>query len=169
MGHVPGREELALLEVDRLALRGDALDEVGLATQEGGRLQHVDHRGDLVERRVLVDVGQHRHADLLAHRREHPQARLDAGAAQAFVRRAVGLVERRLEHERHTTRGGQLVQAAGDVDAELLALDDAGTGDDEQRPVEADLEAGEFHHPAARAVVVVWFSSAARMKPLNSG
>jgi hypothetical protein len=41
--HVPGREELALLDVDRLALAGHVLDEIGLAAQERRRLQHVDH------------------------------------------------------------------------------------------------------------------------------
>ena len=40
--HVLGRQELALLDVDRPARRGDRLDEIGLPAQERGRLQHVD-------------------------------------------------------------------------------------------------------------------------------
>ena len=42
-------------------------DEVGLAAQERRRLQHVDHRGHLRERAVLVHVGEHRHADRAPH------------------------------------------------------------------------------------------------------
>ena len=53
-------------------------DEVRLPAQERRRLQHVDHRGDLGERRVLVHVGQHRHAELAAHLAEDAQALLDA-------------------------------------------------------------------------------------------
>jgi hypothetical protein len=37
-----GREELALLDVDGLAALRDGADEVGLAAEEGGRLQRVD-------------------------------------------------------------------------------------------------------------------------------
>ena len=53
--HVLGREELALLDVDRLAGARDRLDEIGLPAQERRRLQHVDDRrdvGDLVARRA---------------------------------------------------------------------------------------------------------------------
>ena len=42
--HVLRREELALLDVDRLAGARDRLDEIGLPAQERGRLQHVDDR-----------------------------------------------------------------------------------------------------------------------------
>jgi hypothetical protein len=44
--HVVRGEELALLDVGRLARGGDGLDEIGLAAEEGRRLQHVDDRGD---------------------------------------------------------------------------------------------------------------------------
>ncbi len=62
--HVLGRQELALLDVDRPAGACAARDEVGLAAEEGGCLQHVDHRGGLGDLVLGVDVGQHRDADL---------------------------------------------------------------------------------------------------------
>ena len=65
--HFPGRQELALLDVHGLALRAHGDDEIRLAAQKRRGLQHVDHRGHFGERRVLVHVGEHRHADLLAH------------------------------------------------------------------------------------------------------
>jgi hypothetical protein len=55
-----GREELALLDVDRLAALRHRADEVGLAAEEGRRLQRVDDRGrggDLVSRCTSVITG----------------------------------------------------------------------------------------------------------------
>jgi hypothetical protein len=77
--HVPGRKELALLDVDRPALAGDVLDEIGLAAQKGRRLQHVDHRRDFRQRGILVHVGQHRHADAVLHLFQDVQALLQPG------------------------------------------------------------------------------------------
>ena len=77
-----GREELALLDVDRLAGGRDRLDEVGLPAQERGRLQHVDRRGDggdLVDR---VHVGQHRHVDVPADVGEDREALRHARARE---------------------------------------------------------------------------------------
>jgi hypothetical protein len=50
--HVLGREELALLDVHGLPAARHRLDEVGLADEERGGLQDVDH---LRHRRDLVD------------------------------------------------------------------------------------------------------------------
>ena len=80
--HVLGRQELALLDVDRLARRGDGVDEVGLPAEERRRLQHVDDRGDLGDLLLGVHVGQHRHADLPLHLGEDAQALLHARARE---------------------------------------------------------------------------------------
>jgi hypothetical protein len=100
--HVPGREELALLDVDRLAGTGHLLDEIGLATEEGRRLQHVDHAGHFVHRRVFVHVGEHRHADLALDFVQNLQTRFQARSAEAGTRGAIGLVEAGLEDEGNT-------------------------------------------------------------------
>ena len=58
--HVPGRQELALLDIDRPAGFGRGQQQVGLAAQESRDLQHVDcfrHRPALLRR---MDVGQDR-------------------------------------------------------------------------------------------------------------
>ena len=62
-----------------------------------------------------------------------------------------------------------LLHAAGDVEHEALALDDARAGDQEERPVRPDLEAAELHWPAAAGIWPRRCSRAARMKPVNSG
>jgi hypothetical protein len=145
VAHFPGRHELAFLDVDRLARHRPFLHEVGLPAQEGRRLDHVDHRGDLVDRRVLVHVGQHRHADLLLDRLHHLQAFVQAGAAIALVRAAVGLVEAAFEDVEDVEFLGDLGDGAGDLDRHLLRFQRVRPRDDEQRLVDADVAATEFH------------------------
>ena len=66
--HVERRQELALLEVDDPAgLRGRD-DEVGLPREERRNLQDVGDLGGLRRLPGLVDVGQDRHADVVARR-----------------------------------------------------------------------------------------------------
>ena len=95
------------------------------------RLQDVDYRGDLVERRVLVNVRQHGHVELDAHALENPQALLDAEAPKPAERAAIGLVERRLEHERHRELRRNVLEPLGRRHHERFALDDARAGDEE--------------------------------------
>ena len=97
--HVPGREELALLDVDGRAglRRGD--QQIGLAAQEGRDLQHVDRLRDARALLGLVHVGQHRQAELVADLGEDRQ-RLRRGRCRARRRAgAVRLVERGLVDE----------------------------------------------------------------------
>jgi hypothetical protein len=117
-----GERKLALLDVPRLLLAGRGLDEIGLAAEEGGRLDHVDHRGDFLERRVLVHVGKNRHADLLLHLGKNLQPLFHAGTAVALPELAVRLVERALENVGHAELLRVLLQLARDVEAELFAL-----------------------------------------------
>ena len=63
--HVPRREELALLDVDDTAGLGRGHEEIGLTAQERRDLQHVDGFGDPRALRGLMDIGEHRHAELL--------------------------------------------------------------------------------------------------------
>ena len=185
--HIPRRQELAFLDVDRFAGGADFLDEIGLAHEECGRLQHVDHARHFVHRRVFVDIGEHRHADLALHFRQHAQPFLHTRAAEAGARRAIGLVEARLEDEGNAQRRGDLFQLAGDIELQLFGLDDAGPGDQEKWLVEANIKATEFHRtiPVGGASAPMLFSEgigaeapptrlalcsrAARIKPMNSG
>ena len=150
LAHVPRGQELAFLDVHRPALAADVLNEVGLPAQERGGLQHRRHRRHFIEGRVLVDVGEHRHADFPAHPLQDAQTLRHARAAVALVGRAVGLVEGALVDERHARRGGDLAQGLGGFERQLLGLDDARAGDQKHRPAQADLEALEPHPPRPR-------------------
>src|SRR5690606_37026462 len=70
---------------------------------------------------------------------------LQAGAAEAGSGSAVGLVEAGLEDEVDAKRGGDFLELAGDVELQLHGLDHARAGDQEDRLVEADVEATELH------------------------
>ena len=61
--HVPGGEELALLDVDRPAGLAGRQQQIGLAAQEGGDLQHVHRLGHGRALLGRVHVGQHRQAE----------------------------------------------------------------------------------------------------------
>ena len=97
--HVPGRQELALLDVDDLAGRGGRQQQIGLPAQEGRDLQHVDRLRHLGALRGLVHVGQHGQAERGANLGEDRQRLRQPDAARGRARGAVGLVERGLVDE----------------------------------------------------------------------
>ena len=140
VGHVPGRQKLPLLDVDRAAglRRGD--DQVGLAAQIGGDLQHIDRRA---HRRALlgqVDIGDYRAADAVAHRGENLQALGHADAARAVAAGAVRLVEGTLVDQPDAHARGDVVKRSGDLQGVVAALDGAGAGDQGQRQIIADAQ-----------------------------
>ena len=145
VAHVARCQELALLDVHRQALGADVLNEVGLAAEEGRRLQDGHHVRDLAQGGVLVHVGQHGHADLAPDALENAQALLDADAPEAQVRRAVGLVERTLVDERHADVVGDSLERRRRLEGEFLRLDDTRTRDEEDGTVKTDLEGVYLH------------------------
>jgi hypothetical protein len=156
-------EELALLDVHRLAALRHGADEVGLARQEGRRLQHVHHGRHGRDLGLGVHVGQDGHVQLAPHLGQDLQAAFHAGAAERRAAGAVGLVVAALEDERNAQRAGDLLQAPGHVHLQLLALDHAGAGDQEEGPVETDVETAQLHATPSRheRCVRAWWSSAA--------
>jgi hypothetical protein len=94
-----------------------------------------------------------RHADLPLHL-EDAQALLHADAAKRLRRAAIGLVVRRLENEWNAQCCADFLQLSRDVDLQLFRLDDARPGNEEQRPVQPDLESAQ--------VIVNYATSCAR-------
>ena len=66
-------------------------------------------------------------------RRRMASPRSKPGPRYAVDAGAIGLVERGLEHQRHGQFGGDLLQPRGNRERQLLALDHARPGDDQQR------------------------------------
>ena len=59
MTHVPRRDELAFLDVHGAAALARRDQQIGLAAEEGGNLQHIDGFGDARHVGGFVHVGQH--------------------------------------------------------------------------------------------------------------
>ena len=132
MPEVPGRQELALLEVHGAARGGGGQQQVRLAAEEGRDLEHVHrlgHRGALVG---LVHVRQHRHAQAAADLRQDVQPLLHGRAPVAGEAGPVGLVEAGLEDEGDAPALGQVQEAGSQEVGVLPAFDDAGPGDEEE-------------------------------------
>src|SRR4029450_2061399 len=80
---------------------------------------------------------------------EDLQPLVHAGAAERRPAGPVGLVVAALEDEGDAERGGDPLQAAGPVHLELLGLDDAGAGDEEEGAVQPHVETTELHAAAS--------------------
>ena len=90
----------------------DRLDQIGLAGEEGGGLEHVDDLGDRLDLRHLVHVGQHRQAGLAAHLFEDAQPLLQPRPAERGAGGAVRLVERALVDQQDAEPLGDARQAS---------------------------------------------------------
>ncbi|MNC89297.1 hypothetical protein D3C83_52080 [compost metagenome] len=98
-----------------------------------------------------MHVGQHRHAGLLFHLLEDLQALGQARAAIRLVRGAVGLVVAALEDVEHVELFRQRRDVAGDLERQRLGFERVGARDQEQRLIDADFTATEFHAIPCRA------------------
>ena len=138
-------QELAFLDIDRLARLRHGVDEVGLAAQKGRRLQHIDHRRHSGDVGFRVHIGEHRHTEIALDLGQDLEPLGHAGAAKAGAAGAVGLVVAALEDEGDAQGLGHLLELAGHVHLELGAFDHAGAGDQEKGPVQSDFEAAKLH------------------------
>src|SRR5581483_1230575 len=77
------------------------------------------------------------------------QPLIHAGATVARTRGAVRLVVGGLEHVWNPETCGDLFQATGNLVRQRRALDDARTGDQKERPGDADFVSGELHERSA--------------------
>jgi hypothetical protein len=131
--HFLRREKLAFLDVDRPARRGCREQQIRLPAQKRRDLQDIAHRGDLRDLRAFVNIGQNGEPILALNHREEFQTLVDARAARATERGAVGFVEGALEDD--LERGQLAVDAyerLGDGATHALVLERARPGDDQQ-------------------------------------
>ena len=140
-----GREELALLDVDRGTGLAGGVEEVGLAAEEGGDLQDVDGLGGRTAMVGQMDVGQHGAAMLLADVGEDAEALVHADAAGGGAAGAVRLVVGRFEDQRDADGVGDLDELGGAFVGVLGALDLARSRDEDERPLVADGDVSDLH------------------------
>ena len=115
--------------------------------RKAGRLQHVDHLGDRRDLRNVVNVGQHRHAELVADLLEDPQPLVHSRARGSSCRdERLALSKLDLKMNRMPSLSVIRFSRLGGAQLQFLAFDDAGAGDEEEGLVEPDL----------RVQVVAW-------------
>src|SRR6185436_16384362 len=106
--------------------------EIRLAAEERRDLEHVDDFRGALDLRDVVDVREHRYADVTPNDVENAEALLEPRPAKRGDRRTVRLVERRLEAIGHAGVGGDSCDALRHRARVPLAFDDARTGDEEE-------------------------------------
>ena len=133
MAHVPGREELPLLDVDRLAGRGRGEQKVGLAAEKGRDLQNVHGLGDRGTLLFLVHVGDHRQADPVSDLGEDGKGLVKPNASCAGGAGAVRLVEGGFVNEPDPQPARDLLQRLRRFERMGAALEHARPGDQRKR------------------------------------
>ena len=114
-------------------VRPAAWMQVGLPGQESRYLEQIADLGHRRRLMAFMDVRGDRQAGASLHGLQRPQARLQSRTAKRLARGPVGLVERRLEHQRQSQTLGQFPQPLGNPQRQIVRLDDARSGDPEQR------------------------------------
>ncbi len=107
-------------------------EQVGLATEEGRDLQHIDDCADLRALVRQVHVGEDGEAALLAHARELGESLLDTRAARRTGIGPVGLVEGRLEDDPPGDERCEAGERVGNAQVERVVLEHAGARDQEE-------------------------------------
>ena len=132
VSQVPGRQELPLLDVDRLPGGGRRNDQIGLATEERGNLQEVQDLRRRAHLRDFMHVGRDRDAQLTADSPQDLQAASEARTPEGTNGSPVGLVVGRLEDEGDAHSGCDLPETAGQIESMPFAFDDAGAGNEKE-------------------------------------
>ena len=132
--HVPGCQELGLLDVDDASGPSGGQKQICLPAKESGDLDDISDRGDLLRLPGFVDVGGDLNSVSVLDLPEHLGPFLDSGAAVGAYGCPVGFVERCLEVVVYAKAGADAAHCLGDLVQAFLALDDAGAAD-ENHPV----------------------------------
>ena len=132
MTHVPGRNELSLLDVDCAAAlpRGD--QQVSLAAEKCGNLQHIDGLGYSRHVSGFVYVSQHGDVRRLSDPAQNAQTFVQPRPAKAANRSAIGLVVRSFEDVRQFFVASDGSNGVSHLERVSFALDDARSGDEEE-------------------------------------
>jgi hypothetical protein len=136
--HVPRRQELSLLHVDRAPGFAGGDQQVRLPTQKRRDLQDIDglrHRRAL---QGLMHVRQDRTTEALAQLRQDRQSLIHAHAARRVGAGAVRLVERRLVNEADAELARQLGQGLAHLARVGARFKRAWASDQRQRPIVPD-------------------------------
>ena len=143
--HVARRQKLALLDIDRLAAGSHRMDEICLPTKESRGLQDINDGGDRRNLVNIVNVRQHRYANLALHFGKNAQTFVEAKTTDRGARTAIRLVVGSLENIRNFELTADFLHMPGNIQAKLLGFGRTWSRDQKKRMIKAGIEIAEFH------------------------
>ncbi len=150
--HVPGGEELPLLDVDGLARARRRQKQIGLAAEKGRDLQAVHGGRDLGALRRLMHVGDDGEPHALTDLGEDGERLFHAEPARTLRARAVRFVERGFVDEAEPEPLGHLGQRARRLEPMGAAFQQARTGDHGERQAIAEARISDRNDRARRGL-----------------
>jgi len=132
------------------------------------RLQHVNHRCNCCNLRLVMHIGQDGNVQFALDLGQDFQPALQARPAKAGAAAAVGLVEAALEDEGNAQCAGHFLQPTGHVHLQLFTFDHARPGDQEERSVQADIESAKLQFNSLVSIKPGWKGADGRVRPSRS-
>jgi len=140
--HVPGSDELALLDIDCASRSACGNQKIGLTTEKRWDLQDIDSFCRNFAMAGFMDISEHGKACRFGEATEKFCPFDQPWAAEAVDRGSVGLIVGSLEDTRYAEVGGNALDRVRHRANVGLALDDAGACDKEQPGFAGDAADG---------------------------
>ena len=145
--HVFRCHELALFHIHRFACHGSAVNQVCLAAEEGGNLQHIQHFGCRSQLGHIMDVGQYRHLQLLLDIRQDFQALFQSRSAERMEGRTVGFIVGCFEYILYPQPFTDFLDFPADHERAVITFNNAGAGDEEELfPIQCQISYMDCFH-----------------------
>ena len=108
-------------------------------------MQHIDHSGHGFDLVNLMDIGQHRYANLFADFRKDVETFFHAQASERTARGTIGLIERGFVDKRNAEAARDFFQLTCGIDRHLERFNDTGAGDEEKWLIKTCIEMTKLH------------------------
>ena len=123
---------MSFLQIDNLAGGHRRIDQIGLATEEGGNLQDIHDLSGGLRLGFGMDVGEHGHAKFRAYPGEGSQASFRPGPAKGLAGSAIGLVVAGLENVGDAQFSAGFLKRSADLEAQGFTFNHTRPGDQDE-------------------------------------
>ena len=138
--HILRSQKLTFLDIDRLTALCAGGNKVCLTAKESRRLKKIHHSGNFRNFIGRMNIGDNRNADLTADFFQNTKTVGHTQTAEARIGGTIRFVVACLENIGDPELIGDLLHLAGDIERQLLALNDAGTGKKNKGSVQTDFK-----------------------------
>src|SRR5205807_7954452 len=132
VAHVPGRDKLALLDVDGPGLHGRGYQQIGLTAEEGRNLDYIHGFRYLGNIGSLMHISKHGNSGCLFYSLQDAQASLQARPPEALQGSAVGLVIGGLEDVRQMQPAGHCADGFRHLERMVFAFNNTWASNQEK-------------------------------------